>query len=213
MHFGHCKALDELERAGARVDREAGVARLPADLVEQTVAQLPRSVLLAGATPDDDCLLEPGTIHFSPSGSPNVTLDFETGEYRPEHARRRASRDDRRRRHGAGRHPLVALSAPPTSSPSASLFRELLTSSPGDPKHIQDDVTYRWQVEPMLAICAAALRRPRGVSRAAAHQLRLLHHVAAGRRRRAARRVDRRRPATVARSSSIPCRSPAPRRR
>jgi trimethylamine:corrinoid methyltransferase-like protein len=56
MRFGPCAALDDLERAGARVDREAGVARLPADLVEGTVARLPRTVLLAGATPDDDCL-------------------------------------------------------------------------------------------------------------------------------------------------------------
>jgi trimethylamine--corrinoid protein Co-methyltransferase len=153
MCFGRCQALDVLADAGGRVDREVGIARLPADLVERTVARLPRSVLLAGATPDDDCLLESGRIHFSPSGSPNVTLDFETGEYRP------STLEDVRRA------TIVADAMEPVDilwslvgatdvGPERSLFRELLTMAAWDRKHIQDDVTFPWQVEPMLEIAA-----------------------------------------------------------
>ena len=167
MHFGQCAALDELERAGARVDREAGVARLPADLVEQTVARLPRSVLLAGLTPDDDCLLEPGTIHFSPSGSPNVTSTSRPASTGPARSKtcavRRSSPTPWSRSTSSGR-----WSPPPTSNPTRALFRELLTMAAWDRKHIQDEVTKPWQVEPMLAVCetlcgglAAFRERPR----------------------------------------------------
>ncbi len=153
MKFGACAALDDLERAGARVDREEGVARLPAELVERTVARLPRSVLLAGATPDDDCLLEPDRIHFCPSGSPNVTLDFESGEYRP------STVEDVRRA------TIVADAMGPVdilwtmigatdAEPGRSLFREVITQLAWSPKHIQDEVTKPWQVEPMLAVAA-----------------------------------------------------------
>jgi trimethylamine--corrinoid protein Co-methyltransferase len=167
MRFGRAQALDVLEGAGARVDREAGVARLPRELVERTVARLPRTVLLAGATPADDCLLEPGRIHFVPSGSPTATLDFETGEYRP------STLDDVRA------STIVADAMPPVDilwalvsatdlPPERALFRELLTMLAWSPKHVQDEVTEPWQVEPMLAVAetlcgslAAFRERPR----------------------------------------------------
>jgi trimethylamine--corrinoid protein Co-methyltransferase len=151
MHFGRAKALDVLADAGARVDREAGVARLPRELVESTVARLPRAVLLAGATPADDCLLEPGRIHFLPSGSPTVTLDFETGEYRP------STLEDLR--HST----IVADAMPPvdilwalvsaTGLPDdGTLLAEVRAMLAWSGKHIQDDVVAPWQVEPMLAV-------------------------------------------------------------
>jgi len=153
MCFGRCQALDVLADAGARVDREAGIARLPVDLVERTVAQLPRSVLLAGLTPDDDCLLGPGRIHFLPSGGPNVTLDFETGEYRPstvEDVRRATIVAD-------AMEPvdiLWSLVGATDVEPERELFRELLTMAAWARKHIQEDVTFPWQVEPALEIFA-----------------------------------------------------------
>lgn len=153
MRFGACGALDGLERAGARVDREAGVARLPAELVERTVSRLPRTVLLAGASPDDDCLLEPGRIHFSPSGSPNVTLDLESGEYRPstvEDVRRATIVAD-------AMEPvdiLWSMVGATDAAPGRALFREVITQLSWSPKHVQDEVTKPWQVEPMLGIAA-----------------------------------------------------------
>ena len=167
MRFGRARALDALSEAGARVDREAGVARLPRDLVERTLRALPREVLLAGATPADDCLLAPGQVHFVPSGSPTVTLDFETGEYRP------STLDDVRA------STIVADAMPPVDilwslvsatdlPPGRGLFRELLTMLAWSDKHIQDEVAEPWQVEPMLAVAevlcgslAAFRERPR----------------------------------------------------
>jgi trimethylamine---corrinoid protein Co-methyltransferase len=152
MNFGRAKALDELEAAGARVDRETGVACLPQELVERTVARLPRNVLLAGATPADDCLLEPGRIHFLPSGSPNVTLDFESGEYR------QSTLEDVRRATivADAMEPvdiLWSLCGVTDAEPGRTLFRETITQVAWSPLHIQDEVTVPWQVEPMLALC------------------------------------------------------------
>ena len=47
VRFGACDALESLAEAGARVDREAGVARLPRELVERALAGCPPEVLLA----------------------------------------------------------------------------------------------------------------------------------------------------------------------
>ena len=51
MRFGGCASLERLAYAGARVDREAGVARLPRKLVERALAGCLREVLLAGRPP------------------------------------------------------------------------------------------------------------------------------------------------------------------
>ncbi len=166
MRFGRAKALDALAEAGARVDREAGVARLPAGLVERTIARLPRRVLLAGATPEHDCLLEPGAVHFVPSGSPTVTLDFETGEYRA------STLEDVRR------STVVVDAMPPvdilwalvsaTDAAAGPPFAEIRTMLAWSGKHIQDDCSALWQVEPLLAMfellsgsLAAFRERPR----------------------------------------------------
>jgi trimethylamine--corrinoid protein Co-methyltransferase len=150
MRLGDCQALGELEANGARVDREAGVVRLPRELVVETVARFPRRVLLAGATPADDCVLD-GTVHFSPSGSPTVTLDFETGEYRPS-----TLEDVRRSAIVADAMPAVDIlwslvSATDVSAEKAP-FAGILAMLPWSNKHQQDEVTELWQVEPMLAL-------------------------------------------------------------
>jgi len=150
MRLGTCRALGELEGTGAQVDRQTGVARLPRDLVESTVARLPRRVLLAGATPADDCLLD-GTIHFVPSGAPTVTLDFETGEYRPS-----TLEDVRRSAIVADAMPAVDILwslVSATDLPEDKFdFAGLLTILAWSNKHLQDEVTQPWQVEPVLAM-------------------------------------------------------------
>jgi trimethylamine--corrinoid protein Co-methyltransferase len=82
MRFGEGKALEALGEAGAKVDREAGVARIPRELVERAVAQCPREIVLGGATPEDDCVLTEGVPHFLNSGTPTTILDFRTWERR-----------------------------------------------------------------------------------------------------------------------------------
>ena len=150
LRLGVCHALNELEATGADVDRQTGVARLSHDLVVSTVARLPRRVLLAGATPAADCLLD-GAIHFVPSGSPTVTLDFETGEYRPS-----TIEDVRRSTIVADAMPAVDILwslVSATDLPEDKRdFSGLLTMLAWSNKHLQDEVTQPRQVEPMLAL-------------------------------------------------------------
>lgn len=83
MRFAGSAVLPELAARGARVDEASGVARLPRELVEWALAQCPRRVLLAGARPEDDVVLDDGEpLHFAPSGCVAKTLDFRTGERR-----------------------------------------------------------------------------------------------------------------------------------
>ena len=49
-------------RSGARVDREAGVARLPRELVECALAGRPREVLRSGATAEQDVVLDGSAV-------------------------------------------------------------------------------------------------------------------------------------------------------
>ena len=150
LRLGVCQALNELEATAAQVDRQTGVVRLPRDLVESTVARLPRHVLLAGATPADDCLLD-GAIHFVPSGSPTVTLDFETGAYRSS-----TLEDVRRSTIVADAMPAVDILwslVSATDLPEDKRdFAGLLTILAWSNKHLQDEVTQPWQVEPVLAL-------------------------------------------------------------
>lgn len=65
------------ESAGARVDGE--MVYLPASLVEDRVAQAPKSILLKGAVPERDVTLELGSLIFQPgAGCPHAT-DLERG--------------------------------------------------------------------------------------------------------------------------------------
>jgi trimethylamine---corrinoid protein Co-methyltransferase len=77
-------ALDALEARGAVVDREAGTARMPADLVRGALAALPDRLLFAGAVPERDVVLDRrGGPFFNPSGCHAKTLDHRTGLLRP----------------------------------------------------------------------------------------------------------------------------------
>jgi trimethylamine--corrinoid protein Co-methyltransferase len=78
------RALPALAEQGATVDATTGVVRLPPELVMRAVDLCPRRVLLAGATPDDDVVLDDGEpAHFCSSGCAAFVLDDETGVRRP----------------------------------------------------------------------------------------------------------------------------------
>jgi trimethylamine---corrinoid protein Co-methyltransferase len=153
LRLGTCQTLRELGAAGAHVDRQAGVVRLSPDLVQSTVARLPRRVILAGATPADDCLLD-GAIHFVPSGSPTTTLDFETGAYRPS-----TLEDVRRSAIVADAMPAVDILwslVSATDLPEDKRdFAGLLTMLAWSNKHLQDEVAQPRLVEPVLALLEA----------------------------------------------------------
>jgi len=167
MRFGAGKALATLAAAGAEVDRDAGVARLPRQLVAEALSRCPRDVLLAGATPADDILLDGARPHFVPSGAPTHVLDMDTGEHRVS-----TLEDQRQSAIVADAMPVVDVMWMLVSATDVPDDQRLLqgyaTSLLWSDKHCQDEVADLWQVEPvmrMMEVVCGSLedfrRRPR----------------------------------------------------
>ena len=76
------KAIDLLEAAGARVDREALTARLTWDVIEPALKTVPRTVLLAGRDRSTDCVLGGDRLITTSDGMTTYMLDDVTGERR-----------------------------------------------------------------------------------------------------------------------------------
>jgi len=83
MKFAGSRALPLLAQAGARVDAGTGVVRFPAELVERALEACPRDVLMAGARPENDVLLDGTRSFFNVSGCAAKTLDRHSGAIRP----------------------------------------------------------------------------------------------------------------------------------
>jgi trimethylamine--corrinoid protein Co-methyltransferase len=92
MRMSGSRALETLAAAGAAVDPVSGLVRFPPALVREALAQCPREILMAGATPLQDVLLADGEgPHFCSSGCGAFVLDDDTG------ARRLSTLDDLRK--------------------------------------------------------------------------------------------------------------------
>ena len=134
------------------MDRDAGVARLPSDLVERALDSCPREVLLAGATEADDVLLDGSAVHFLPSGTPTDVLDADTGQVRSGTAE-----DVRQAIIVVDAMPAVDVLWAPVGAvdvPDEEMaFAELLAAVEWSPKHFQHEVTAPWHVPAMTAIC------------------------------------------------------------
>ena len=76
------RALDILEEAGCRVDRQTMVAKLPAALVMEKLRQAPSQYLLAGRDPKDDLWIDDKTSYLSTDGCAVDFYDLNTGELR-----------------------------------------------------------------------------------------------------------------------------------
>jgi len=163
MKLGEGDAIRALAAAGAPVDRERGVARIPRGLVEDALRACAREVVLGGATPEDDCVLTEGAPHFTNSGSPPETLDMDTSR------RRRSTLEDMRRA-------VQVLDTMPSTSIAWAIctatdvpeerrtLTELATMLTWTTMHVQHEIEGRWQVEPFLRMTEAAggdRRRPR----------------------------------------------------
>jgi len=84
LRMAGSRRLLELRQAGAEVDDETGVVRFSPELVDTLRRQCPRKVVLGGATPEDDLVLDDGAPpRFCSSGCAALTLDYRTGERRP----------------------------------------------------------------------------------------------------------------------------------
>jgi trimethylamine---corrinoid protein Co-methyltransferase len=69
-----------LAEAGAVVDAERLQAKLPWELIERCLAQLPQTVLLAGREPAYDCTVGGGRLLYTSDGAATYMLDDLTGE-------------------------------------------------------------------------------------------------------------------------------------
>ena len=76
------RALPILERHGARVDRETGIARIPGELVDVALRTAPSSFVLGARNPAFDHPLPSGVTSYAIDGTASFMTDFETGERR-----------------------------------------------------------------------------------------------------------------------------------
>ena len=74
---------DAFARAGAIVDESSKLVKIPRTLVEDAIASAPSCVVLAGRTPEFDCVLEGSNVHLGTGGTAINVLDPITGERRP----------------------------------------------------------------------------------------------------------------------------------
>jgi len=81
--YNTAEALELLAEAGAIVDRETSLVRLPRELVERCLAMAPRQVLLAARDPRNDVLVGGGApLSITSDGTATYVLDDNTGERR-----------------------------------------------------------------------------------------------------------------------------------
>ena len=109
------EAREIFAAAGAEVDRETNIVRLPAHLVEDAVRSAPSTVVMCGRDPARDVVLEDGRVGFTNFGEGIQVVDPYTGELHESRKQdvadctqdhRRPARD--RRRRAAARRPRRA---------------------------------------------------------------------------------------------------------
>ena len=83
VRFASRRALEILAAAGAEVDDENMVARLPRELVERAVARAPREVVLGARDPARDVVLDGARTWLTLDGTGAATLDHRSGVRRP----------------------------------------------------------------------------------------------------------------------------------
>ena len=75
-------ALDRFEGAGARVDRQNKIVKIPPFLVEDAICSAPSKVILNGRDPKHDLALESNRVHFTNFSEGVKVNDLYTGENR-----------------------------------------------------------------------------------------------------------------------------------
>lgn len=75
-------AFEAFKAAGAVVDKESRIARLPRSLVEDCIASNPSSITLYSRDGECDAVLEENRVHYGTGGTAIYVLDPDTGERR-----------------------------------------------------------------------------------------------------------------------------------
>jgi len=82
---------EHFKRAGAAVDEQTCVVRIPRAMVEDAIASAPHRLVLCGRDPKHDAILEGSNVYLGTGGTAINVLDLETGQRRP------STNDDTRR--------------------------------------------------------------------------------------------------------------------
>jgi trimethylamine--corrinoid protein Co-methyltransferase len=77
------EAMDVFDGAGAEVDRQKKIVRLPHYMVEDAIRSAPSKIVLAGRDPDRDKVLEAGRVHFTNFSEGIEVIDPYNGQRRP----------------------------------------------------------------------------------------------------------------------------------
>ena len=77
------EALEVFDGAGAEVDRQKKIVKLPPYLVEDAIRSAPSKILLAGRDPNHDKVLEAGRVHFTNFSEGIEVVDPNDGQRRP----------------------------------------------------------------------------------------------------------------------------------
>ena len=84
----HAEGLKMLQEAGAKVDWDKKLARIPEDLVERCLKTMPPRITFAGRNPDRDLEVGHGLMPVTRNGGgSDLTLDLDTDEMRPLNAK------------------------------------------------------------------------------------------------------------------------------
>jgi trimethylamine--corrinoid protein Co-methyltransferase len=75
-------ALPLIEKNGAKVDHDAKIARIPAEMVDEAVSMAPKSFVLGARNPAHDYPMPSPKTHYAIDGTSAFVLDFATGEKR-----------------------------------------------------------------------------------------------------------------------------------
>jgi len=148
------QAIDLLADAGAPVDRAALTAKIPWELVQRSLAQVPRRILLAARDPRHDVVLDDDAFACITDGTGTFMLDDLTGEIREGTAA-----DMRKVMNLFDALPEVdyvwpSISARDLDSATAGLEIEAIAIAACS-KHLQDEVRVPEHVAPLLEIFEA----------------------------------------------------------
>jgi len=80
ISVGSKKALGILKKAGAMIDDESELARIPESLVEEALKRAPRRIKYCGRDPENDFELNTGKPHFCADGGYPFVYDWQTGK-------------------------------------------------------------------------------------------------------------------------------------
>ena len=144
-----------LAEAGAAVDADTGLVRIPPRLVEEALAAAPRDVLLAGRDPALDVRCDGSDVHLTLDGTGAYTLDHRSGERRPSTMQDLADATlvaDAAEEVGVVWNIVSAADAPANTQ----VLNELVAIVTHTGKHIQGEVQRAEEVPFVMEILAAA---------------------------------------------------------